>query len=108
MPVARKVSNTPQRSLQQKAVKYLAIRNWIRKEEPYGFWGFTVLLVTKPTKRGKRITEIQEMLQTLKHEEGYSPKFFLIGDHTLVNENVLLKPWFTAESTVVISDVVKR
>ena len=48
------------------------------------------------------------MLQTLKHEEGYSPKFFLIGDHTLVNENVLLKPWFTAESTVVISDVVKR
>ena len=51
MPVAQ-VSNTPQRSLQQKALKYLAIQELMFKEAPYGFKGFAVLFVTKPTRAG--------------------------------------------------------
>ena len=67
-----------------------------------------MLLVTKPTKQHRRIHDIQDMLHTLTQVEGYGPKMVLIADHTIVNDNVLLTPWSTAEGTVVIADAGKE
>ena len=105
MPPFRKVSNTTQRSLYQKYRKHLAIREWIFTEHPYGLPGISVLTVTPPSKGDRRIKQIQEMItDKLSRHKAYSPKFFLTADHTIVNDNLLLKPWFTAEGEVVIAE----